>query len=149
MRRHIIDRLFVIAVFGLVYSILLFNVSFTGFSIALPFDLSEGKQQDDSPNIFIDIGEKANTEIKGISEGENILVRDGINTYQVTFAHVVQDFQQGQEYASLLEGPGDKRLRLPEGGRALVDFNNDGHVEVMISVSSISSGMAAITVQTR
>jgi hypothetical protein len=150
MNRRTLEKIFVLVVFGLVYTIIAKGVTLTGYSIALPaLGHEQAPALSHEPSFFIDISQETNAEIKGLSERSQVIVMDGENKYSFAVTHIVQDFQHGDEFVSVLVNPGNKQLMLRESGRALIDFNNDGVIDVLIRLKSVAKGKAVLSVESR
>ncbi|MBN1793159.1 hypothetical protein JW826_05745 [Candidatus Woesearchaeota archaeon] len=158
MNPKTLDKIFVALIFGMIFVVLSQEVVVTGRSVAVP-DL-EDFVSDEQPAIpsldsglfeekklFFSLEGSLNVNLPNLHEGVVMHVIDGLDTYGITVLHVVQDYSRGDEYVNLLISPGDKRLRLGEGEKALVDFDNDGKADALLRVESIARSRATLSLK--
>jgi hypothetical protein len=150
MKKNLHEAIFVVLAFVLTYSVVVNDVSLTGYSIANPFTeevVIETVPEDyESKSLFVPLDSGLNSEFT-LGQGNKVIILDGENRYSITALHVVQDYKLNQEYAGFMITPGDKRLRLAEEGRALIDFNNDGRIDALLRLESIAHGEARISLK--
>jgi hypothetical protein len=144
MKRTLFETIFVLAVFCLTYTVVANNVTLTSYAIALP-EINGQAESGPGGNLFVDISSETNAYVNGLSDGDQIVIKDDENRYSITVMRVVQDFQHGEEYVTLLISPGSKRVMLKEKESTLVDFNNDGRLDALVRVKSIAKGRAILS----
>jgi len=87
--------------------------------------------------------------ISNVVPNDVIRARMNDNTYEISILRVIQDYSTGTESVEFLVTPGDKRIKLEEGGLISVDFNNDGKNDLNIMLNDISYRRAFFTLSTK
>jgi len=143
MKRETLDFIFVLAVFAIAYTVVAKGASLTGRAIYLG-----GTPEPSEDAVTVLLTRPMNIEIDDLTQRSKVYIKDGERQYSIEVWHLVQDYERGEEYVNLRVTPGDKLIRLREKESQLVDFDNSGDNDALVTVTDISHGQATVTLTT-
>ncbi|MBN2142150.1 hypothetical protein JW711_02355 [Candidatus Woesearchaeota archaeon] len=155
MKKSLLDKIFILALFGVIFVVISKNVSVTGNSIALP-DLLPPEEHfveeiinaaDDAKQVFLPFKGPMNVNINDLGLGSIVYFKDEDNTYGITVIHIYQNYDLGLEYVNILVSPGSQRIRLQEGEEYVLDLNKDGADDAVLKVRGIQRGAVSINLR--
>ena len=156
MNRKLLDSIFVLVLFGIVYMVIVRDVAITGHVVSLPeFGPGENAELPDrllepgysEKSYFVELSGSMNIDIRSLGAGNSVYLRGGGSTYSILVLRVQQSYSTGVEQASLLVSPGNKRITLSEGDETAVDLNNDGSYDIVLALRSVSAGKAGLNIR--